>query len=134
MTAHDRTKILIVDDDAHLLTTLTDFLRFEGFEVLNAADGKQALALLRTVRPDVILLDVMMPGMDGGEVAQAIRAIPALKTTPIIFTTAVVSKAEERTHGGQIGGESFLAKPFNLDELTMRIRSLLQNPNTGATP
>jgi two-component system, OmpR family, response regulator len=125
MAAHARTSIMVVDDDRHLLTTITDFLRFEGFEVMSAGDGMKALLLLKTARPDVILLDVMMPGMDGGEVAQAIRAIPALEHTPIIFTTAVVSKAEERTHGGEIGGEMFLAKPFKFEELTSRIRDVL---------
>jgi len=116
---------MVVDDDRHLLTTVTDFLRFEGYEVITAANGKEALAALRKSRPDVILLDVMMPGMDGGDVAQAIRARPTLKNIPIIFTTAVVSKSEERSHDGEIGGESFLAKPFQLDELTMRIQEAL---------
>ena len=125
MPTRTPTKVMIVDDDRHLLTTITDFLRFEGYEVLAASDGKQALSLLRKNRPDVILLDVMMPGMDGGDVAQAIRANPVLKGIPIIFTTAVVSKSEERTHDGNIGGESFLAKPFRLDELTARIHDAL---------
>lgn len=119
--------VMIVDDDRHLRTTMTDFLRFEGYEVITAANGKQALAALQTIQPDIILLDIMMPGMDGGDVAQAIRAKPDLKDIPIIFTTAAVSKSEERLHGGQIGGESYLAKPFELDELTMRIREALPN-------
>jgi DNA-binding response OmpR family regulator len=134
MAAYARTTVLVIDDDQHLLRTIADFLRFEGFEVLTAADGKQALALLTIERPDIILLDVMMPGMDGGEVAQSIRTMPALKSTPIIFTTAVVSKSEARTHDGQIGGESFLAKPFNLDELTSRIRETLSRTNAGERP
>ena len=125
MAPRTRTTIMVVDDDQHLLTTISDFLRFEGFEVITATDGKQALKALRTSHPDVILLDVMMPEMDGGDVAQAIRANPSLKDIPIIFTTAVVSKSEERTHDGNIGGESFLAKPFRLDELTSRIREVL---------
>ncbi|MBT3192170.1 MAG: response regulator [Verrucomicrobia bacterium] len=120
-----RTTVLVVDDDEHLLATITDFLRFEGFEVMKASGGTQAMALLRTVHPDVILLDVMMPGMDGGEVAQAVRAIPGMEQTPIIFTTAVISKSEARTHDGQIGGEMFLAKPFKLEELTATIQSAL---------
>ncbi len=125
MAPDTRTTVMVVDDDRHLLTTVTDFLRFEGYEVITAANGKEALAALRKSRPDVILLDVMMPGMDGGDVAQAIRARPTLKNIPIIFTTAVVSKSEERSHDGEIGGESFLAKPFQLDELTMRIQEAL---------
>ena len=128
MTQNTQITVMVVDDDQHLLTTITDFLRFEGFDVVAAGDGKQALEKLRTVRPDVIMLDVMMPEMDGGDVAQAIRAKPGLKHVPIIFTTAVVSKSEERMHGGNIGGESFLAKPFRLDELTARIREALQSP------
>jgi DNA-binding response OmpR family regulator len=126
-----RTAILLVDDDKHLLTTVSDFLSFEGFHVLKASNGKEALAILKTETPDVILLDVMMPGMDGGDVAQAIRAIPALQYVPIIFTTAVVSKAEEREYGGNIGGESFLAKPFKLDELTSRIKDALGGAYRG---
>ncbi len=125
MNNNRKTTILVVDDDKHLLTTISDFLRFEGYQVLTAVDGKQALAQLATARPDIILLDVMMPGMDGGDVAQAIRAMPAFLKTPIIFTTAVVSKAEARSHDGRIGGESFLAKPFKLDELTARITESL---------
>ncbi len=126
MTPHKRTTVMVVDDDPHVLATITDFLRFEGYDVVAASDGKQALDQLTSVRPDIILLDVMMPGMDGGDVAQAIRARPALKNTPIIFSTAVVSKSEERAHGGNIGGESFLAKPFSLDELMARIGEALQ--------
>jgi len=118
---------MLVDDDRHLLTTIADFLRFEGYEVITATSGKEALSALRKSRPNIILLDIMMPGMDGGDVAQAIRANPVLKNVPIIFTTAAVSKAEERSHDGCIGGESFLAKPFQLDELTARIREALSS-------
>ena len=125
MTPNARTTVMVVDDDRHLLTTVTDFLQFEGYEVITAANGKEALAALETSHPDIILLDIMMPGMDGGDVAQAIRARPALRDIPIIFATAAVSKSEERLHDGHIGGESFLAKPFRLDELTMRIQEAL---------
>lgn len=122
----DRITVLVIDDNAQVGQALR--LRLEsrhGFAVLTAQDGKSGLRLARRMAPDVVVLDVMMPGMSGGQVAEALREFPGTARTPIIFLTGMISKEEVEESGGEIGGERFMAKPVSADELASAIHGLL---------
>jgi len=119
--------ILVIDDDSHLLVTLADCLRYEGYQVTAAANGPEGLRHLESITPDLILLDVMMPGMDGGEVAQKIRANFRLADIPIIYLSAAFSKEDEQRYGGVLAGEPFIAKPVEIDMLLERVREALDS-------
>ncbi len=121
-----KVSVLIIDDSASLCEGLKLSLEHRhGFAVHTAQDGKTGLALARSKQPDVIVLDVMMPGMSGGEVAESLREHPATAGIPIIFLTGMISRAEVEEHGGEIGGERFMAKPVDHVELAATIRRLL---------
>jgi len=109
-------RILIVDDEASLARLLKLNLEQLGqYEVRIEHEGRRALDVAKEFEPDLILLDVIMPDLDGGAVASQIQAEPRLKATPIVFLTAIVSSQEARH--GVIGGHPFLAKPVSMDEL-----------------
>jgi CheY-like chemotaxis protein len=111
-------RILVVDDEPSVTRNLK--LNLEtggGYEVLGENRATNALSAARTFRPDLILLDVMMPGMDGGEVAARLRLDPLLRDTPVIFLTAIVSNEETDGHEMMSGAETFLAKPVDIGEL-----------------
>ena len=110
MTETKRTRILLVDDDEHVLLVVGDFLAAQGFEVRKAKSGREALGALKSEAPDLILLDVMMPDMDGGDVARAIREDKRRAAIPIVYLTAAVSEEEVIRSGGFIGGERFVSK------------------------
>jgi adenylate cyclase len=118
-------KILVVDDVAKNVKLLADVLGAKGYEAITAASGAQALARVEADKPDLILLDVMMPGMSGYEVCQAIRANPAHAMLPIVLVTAL-DPAEERAKGLDAGADDFLNKPVNQAELLARVKSLLR--------
>ncbi|HUQ41009.1 MAG TPA: response regulator, partial [Candidatus Limnocylindrales bacterium] len=105
-------RVLVVDDDPSILDTVSSILSSEGFQVMSAAGGQQAMALLRSWHPTLILLDMRMPIMDGWAVAKAIREEGA--TVPIVVMTAAESAAR---WADEIGAAGHLAKPFGLDEL-----------------
>ena len=114
----EKKRILAVDDQAS--NTRLVKLCLEGtndYVVREENDAKAALATAEEFRPQLILLDVMMPGMDGGELATCFKASPRLKDVPIVFLTAAVTKGEVKAGGGQVGGQSFLAKPVVLTEV-----------------
>lgn len=111
-----KAKILLVDDEPNILTALKFLMEQEGYAVKTAENGQSALSLLEEFAADVILLDVMMPGIDGFEVAEKIRANKKLNDSQIIFLTAKGTK-DDRKKGYQSGGEIYLAKPFDNDEL-----------------
>ena len=111
-------RILVVDDEPSVTRNLK--LNLEsggGYEVLGENHAANALAAARTFQPDLVLLDVMMPGMDGGDVAARLRADPLFRDTPIIFLTAIVSNEETDGHEMESGGDTFLAKPVDIAEL-----------------
>jgi putative two-component system response regulator len=118
-------RILIVDDEVAARTALATLLRREGFEVRDASDGPSALAACATFRPDLILLDIVMPGMDGFEVCRRIKATPETRLTPVVLITGL-SATEDRIRGINASADDFLSKPIDFNELLARTRSLLR--------
>ena len=118
-------KVLVVDDVALNVKLLADLLTVKGYTTCTATSGPQALEVLKAERPDLVLLDVMMPGMSGYEVCQAIRADPAHAMLPVVLVTAL-DPAEERAKGLDAGADDFLSKPVSQAELLARVRSLLR--------
>lgn len=111
-------RVLIIDDEASFTRLLKLNLHHTGkFVAETVNDPTRALTVASEFQPDLILLDVMMPSMDGGEVASRLQAVPKLRATPIVFLTAAVKRSEINAHQGLIGGFPFLAKPVELQEL-----------------
>ena len=121
MTAH----ILVVDDVAKNVKLLADVLAALGYRISTAASGEEALASIKAEAPDLVLLDVMMPGLSGYDVCRAIRAEPALAMLPLVLVTAL-DPAQERAKGLEAGADDFLSKPVQQAELLARVRSLLR--------
>lgn len=119
-------KVLVVDDEPYNREIITNFLQMEGFEVTTAEDGEQALGLAVEEAPDVILLDVMMPGPNGFEVCRQLKGNPATVFIPIVILTALRGNTEERIKGAAAGADEFLSKPFDHMELVTRVKSLLR--------
>lgn len=120
-----RTAALLVEDDARLATLVAEYLGKHEIDVAVAGDGERGLAALRAGRFDVVLLDVMLPGMDGFEVCRRIRALPDLAATPVIMLTARGDDVDKIV-GLELGADDYLAKPFNPRELLARIRAVLR--------
>ncbi|MBF0516160.1 MAG: response regulator [Nitrospirae bacterium] len=118
-------KILCVDDEPVNLQLLDAFLKPQGYEMLMAANGKEAMDVIRTTGVDIVLLDVMMPDMDGYEVCGLIKKDEKLRHIPVIMMTALTDK-KERIRGIEAGAEEFLSKPFNFAEVLARVRMLIQ--------
>lgn len=118
----NKNRILIVEDDVALARVLTDDLVFEGFEVAWAADGSAALEMARTSAPDLILLDVTLPGKNGFELISVLRG---RRATPVVMLTARGQRAE-RLRGLNLGADDYITKPFDLAELIARIRVILR--------
>lgn len=114
-------KILAIDDDKTLLRFIREHLEGEGFEVVTADRGPKALRLFYQERPDLVLLDIMMPGMDGWEVCARLREFA---NTPVILLTAKTAEAD-KLRGFRLGADDFVTKPFSLAELAARVRAVL---------
>ncbi len=111
-------KILVVDDEPGLTHMVRRGLEAKGnYLVMEENSGSRALMAARNFKPDLVLLDVMMPDVDGGSVASAFAEADDLRQVPIVFLTAIVTKAETQPTGSVIGKHTFLAKPVNLDDL-----------------
>jgi DNA-binding response OmpR family regulator/DNA-binding CsgD family transcriptional regulator len=122
--------VLVVDDSPETLSFLTDALEHSGATVLVATEGARALALVERITPDVILMDAMMPGMDGFETCRRLKANAALSHVPIIFMTGL-SETEHILEGLEAGGVDYVTKPIVLDVLLARIRVHLANARTA---
>jgi two-component system OmpR family response regulator len=120
-------RLLLVDDEDNLRSMLEAALRHSGFEVTPAANGRSALEAVPEVRPDLIVLDVMLPDLDGFDVCQRLRS--SGDRTPVLFLTAR-DGTEDKVRGLTMGGDDYLVKPFSLDELVARINAVLRR--TGA--
>src|ERR1700685_4018272 len=120
---HREARLLVVEDEPTILVLLSGSLRFAGFDVLTAASGREALRVAAAARPDLILLDVMLPDGDGFDVVRALRA--GGPRVPVIFLTAR-TRVHERVAGLTLGGDDYVTKPFSLDEVLARIRAVLR--------
>jgi two-component system OmpR family response regulator len=121
-------RVLVVDDELNITELLCLALRYEGFEVKSAADGREALRAVREFDPRVVILDVRLPDIDGFEVCHRLRA--SGNRAPVIFLTARDS-TEDKIAGLTIGGDDYLTKPFSLDELIARVRAIVRRSNVG---
>ena len=121
----DDAKIMVVDDDEIVARTIERTLRAGGFQVVVVHSGVEALRAARRNPPDLMVLDVLMPGLDGYEVCRQVREDPLLNNLPILFLTAK-GKEEDRITGLQAGADDYISKPFNLDELYLRVRAILR--------
>ena len=121
----DRPKILVVDDHPSSRMTAVALLSVEGYEVLEADSGPRALERVTEINPDLILLDVMMPGMDGFEVCRRLKEDEQTRLIPVVFITALNDK-RSRIMGIEVGGDDFLSKPFDRLELSARVKSLVR--------
>ncbi len=110
-------KILVVDDERRVLDVVQAMLELRGHQVTTARDGEEALEAVAGDRPDLVLVDIVMPRMDGATLAQALRESPATADIPIVFLTGLVESDEVGRRGPRIGGQLFLAKPFDAEEL-----------------
>ena len=119
-------KILLIEDDTDLFALLKYNLEKEGFAMAGSQTGKGALELCRQVRPDLILLDIMLPDYDGLEICKAVRKDPDLLSTPIIFLTARASETD-RIVGLELGANDYVVKPFFVRELIARIKLQFRN-------
>jgi DNA-binding response OmpR family regulator len=122
--------ILVVDDEERLRELLRGYLAQAGFKVLQAADGPQALALVRAHNPDLLVLDLMLPGLDGLEVCRQLR------TFSDAYVLMLTARAEEidRVVGLEVGADDYLTKPFSPRELVARVRAMLRRPRGGGEP
>ena len=119
-------KILIVDDEPNIVIALDFLMRRHGFDVRVARNGEEALAAVADFRPDVVLLDVMMPAKDGYQVAQKIRANPELKGTKIVMLTAK-GRDTEISKGMAVGADAYVTKPFSTRDLVAQIQQVLES-------
>lgn len=120
---NSNTRILVVDDEPNIVDVISMALRYQGFEVASAGNGRDALSAVQSFRPHLMLLDIMLPDMEGFEVAERLGAERG--RTPIIFLTAR-DATEDKVRGLTIGGDDYVTKPFSLEELVARIRLILR--------
>ncbi len=117
--------ILLIDDEMQMLTLLTDILELRGYSVITADNGTDGYNLARLKRPDVIILDLAMPDVDGGQVAQQLRETPQTEHIPIIFLTGLLSKDIEANNKHLVGGNIMFAKPCDFNDLINHIETIL---------
>ena len=121
----DTKKILIVDDEKDALSILEKELTTQGYSIIVADNGNDALNLAKSEHPDLVILDIWMPDMDGSEVAARLKENPTTKDIPLIFLTCLFRKKEEAEQGNVIASNVLIAKPYSITDLAMQIRELL---------
>ena len=126
-------RILVVDDDRSIVKVLSSYLEKSGYQALSAYDGEMALHQLRRERPDLVILDLMMPNRDGWEVTKIVRADHSLAATPIIMLTARVGDTDKIV-GLELGADDYITKPFNAQEVVARVKSLLRRVKLDQSP
>jgi two-component system phosphate regulon response regulator PhoB len=123
--------ILVVDDEPDAVELIAFNLKAAGFDVASAADGSEALRKARSAQPDLILLDLMLPGVDGLQVCRLLRHDPATATIPVIMLTAKSAEID-RVLGFQLGADDYVTKPFSPRELVLRVKAMLKRGHVGA--
>jgi two-component system, OmpR family, response regulator ResD len=129
-TTEPRRRVLIVDDETSLREVLRQYLRLEGFVTLEAADGVEALQVAQRTPPDLIILDLMLPGVDGVEVCRRLREMTA---APILMLTARHEEAD-KVEGFQAGADDYVTKPFSPREVVMRVRAIMRRLEVTTVP
>jgi two-component system OmpR family response regulator len=127
-SAPPEARLLVVDDEPNIRELLSASLRFAGFEVTTAASGGEAIDRVRLDRPDLVVLDIMLPGLDGLAVVRQLRGTGV--EVPVLFLTAK-DAAEDRVAGFTLGGDDYVTKPFSLEEVIARIRAILRRTHGG---
>ena len=120
-------RVLVIEDEANILLSLTFVLEREGYQVRSATTGRDGLAEMQRERPDLVILDLMLPDVSGYEVCQQARRDPALGDTPILVLTARAQEAE-RQKGLEVGATEYVTKPFRVADLLDRVSRLLTSP------
>jgi two-component system, OmpR family, response regulator len=123
-------RLLVVEDDPNILELLSASLRFAGFDVSTATSGSAAVSAAKDRRPDLVVLDIMLPDLDGFEVIKMMRE--GGTRTPVVFLTAR-DATDDKIRGLTLGGDDYVTKPFSLEELTARIRAVLRRTTAGET-
>jgi two-component system OmpR family response regulator len=123
-------RLLVVDDEPNIVELLSASLRYAGFDVATATNGRDALLAVRSYRPDLLVLDVMMPGMDGFDVVRRLRSESV--EAPVLFLTAR-GTTEDKITGLTVGGDDYVTKPFSLEEVIARIRVILRRMRGSGT-
>lgn len=118
-------KVLVVDDEENIQELIRLGLRYEGFQVESAADGLEGISAAQRLNPDLVILDLMLPGIDGLEVCRRLRANPTTQDVPILMLTAK-DEVRDRVTGLDTGADDYLTKPFEFDELVARVRAILR--------
>jgi DNA-binding response OmpR family regulator len=127
-----RQRVLIVEDEEDILNLLRFNLQNSGFEVITSGDGREAMELARRHDPDLILLDIMLPGLDGFEVCRELKSDPETRLTPVIMLTARGEEVD-RVVGLELGADDYVVKPFSPRELTLRVKAVLRRGDAGGT-
>lgn len=125
-------RILVVDDDKQIVRLIQSYLEKNGYSVLTAFDGDNALRIIRHEHPDLVVLDLMLPGKDGWEITKTIRADANLAATPILMLTARIEDTD-KILGLELGADDYLTKPFNPREVVARVRAILRRSSTAPT-
>jgi two-component system alkaline phosphatase synthesis response regulator PhoP len=131
--SRSKARILVVDDEPELVRTLGLYLERSGYEVLTALDGEQAVHAIRRERPDLLILDLMLPKRDGWEVTRIVRSDPVLAALPILMLTARVDDTDKIV-GLELGADDYVTKPYNPREVAARVKALLRRSNLGMPP
>ena len=119
-------KIMIVEDEEGTRETWQEFFQGSGYDVFGAGDGQQALDVIRMNRPDIVLLDLRLPGLDGYQVCQRLKSDPLTSEIPIIMITAFLTGASDTIRGLEYGADDYLNKPVDLDVLAAKVKSVLR--------